>query len=199
MVYAVLAVAYAVGAVAFARPVPPFPTVALVARFMVAFGLPITATVIYLLFRSLWKHDTVRTGNGAFQATYRAIVFWVVLFVSILHVFVAAVLLGIADDRAIASRAVVFLLGSLFIAVGNLLPRTRPNIALGLRTRRTLANVQVWQQVHRVGGYATVLWGCVTAIAAVAVSKDLLGGVLSLTAVLALGAVIVSYRRYACA
>ena len=75
----------------------------------------------------------------------------------------------------------------------------RPNIALGLRTRRTLANVQVWQQVHRVGGYATVLWGCVTAIAAVAVSKDLLGGVLSLTAVLALGAVIVSYRRYACA
>ena len=60
MVYAVLAVAYAVGAVAFARPVPPFLTVALVARFMVAFGLPITATVIYLLFRSLWKHDTVR-------------------------------------------------------------------------------------------------------------------------------------------
>jgi len=196
MTYAVLAVAYAIGAIVFFRADSPWLVASITSRVLVSFGLPITATVIYLLFRSLWKHDTIRTGNGKFQATYNAIVLWVVLFVSILHAFVAAALVGIADNRAVFSRAVIFLFGSLFVAIGNLLPRTRPNIALGLRTKRTLASVQAWQQVHRVSGYAAVLFGAVTAIAAIGVSKDLLGGVLSLSAALALAAVVVSYRKY---
>jgi len=169
------------------------------ARAEIAFGLPITILVLYLIFRSLWRHDRIRTGNGAFEATYHAIVFRTMVFVFAMNALLMLALTDVMDrfgSHTWGKRVVVLMLGLLFIGVGNLLPRTRPNIALGLRTKRTLSNVQLWQHVHRISGYAAVLFGAVTAIAALAVSKDLLGGVLSLTAVLALGAVIVSYRRY---
>src|SRR5204863_266127 len=162
-------------------------------RLEVAFALPIAILVLHLLFRSLWRHDRIRTGNGAFEATYHAIVFRTMVFVFAMH---ALLMLALTDamnslgSHTWGKRVVVVMFGLLFIAVGNLLPRTRPNIALGLRTKRTLANLQVWQQVHRVSGYVAVLFGAVTAIAALAVSRDLMGGVMSLTAVLGIIAVI---------
>jgi uncharacterized membrane protein len=88
--------------------------------------------------------------------------------------------------------------GLTFVAVGNLLPRTRPNIAFGVRTARTLANTQLWQQVHRVSGYAAVAFGALVAIAGLmAPMRDVVAGVLSLAAVLAVFSVFVTYRRYA--
>ena len=95
-------------------------------------------------------------------------------------------------------RVVVVMLGLTFVAVGNLLPRTRPNIAFGLRTARTLANAQLWQQVHRISGYVTVAFGAVVAIAGLmAPLRDAVAGLLSLAAVAAVIAIFVTYRRYA--
>ena len=71
---AVIALGIVAGAVAYPKLPGPFLDDHLVARFMVAFGLPVTATAVYLLFQSLWTHDRVRSGNGAFEATYAAIV-----------------------------------------------------------------------------------------------------------------------------
>jgi len=194
----VIALGFLVGAAAY----PYLPIAALDNKLglhlEVAFALPIAILVLHLLFRSLWRHDRIRTGNGAFEATYHAIVFRTMVFVFAMH---ALLMLALTDamnsfgSHTWGKRVVVVMFGLLFIAVGNLLPRTRPNIALGLRTKRTLANLQVWQQVHRVSGYVAVLFGAVTAIAALAVSRDLMGGVMSLTAVLGIIAVIVTYRR----
>jgi hypothetical protein len=194
----VLALGYLAGTPVFVKPVPPFLTIALVARVMVAFGLPMTATVIYLLFRSLWQHDRVRTGNGAFEATYAAIVFRVVVFVTMLHGFVVAVLMGLAADRVVMSRAVVFVFGALFVAIGNLLPQTRPNVALGLRTARTLSNAQSWQQVHRAGGYAAVGFGVVTAVTSLMLTNSGTGAaIISAAAGIGIATVFISYRRSA--
>ena len=57
------------------------------------------------------------------------------------------------------------MLGLTIVAIGNLLPRTRPNVVFGVRTTRTLSNAQLWQQVHRVGGYVTVGLGVIIAVA----------------------------------
>src|SRR5262245_28574518 len=57
-------------------------------RFLVAFTLPTTALVVHMLFRSLWKHDRVRSGNGAFESTYHAIVLRVLIFIVALHMLV---------------------------------------------------------------------------------------------------------------
>ena len=84
-------------------------------------------------------------------------------------------LAGMYLPKIWAMRAVVVLLGLTFVAVGNLLPRTRPNVAVGIRTRQTLSNSQIWNRVHRVGGYVTVFWGAVIALSAIALSGQVLG------------------------
>jgi len=91
----------------------------------------------------------------------------------------------------------VVLLGVTFVAVGNLLPRTRPNVAVGVRTKQTLANAQLWQRVHRVGGYVTVFWGIVIAIAAVTLSGQALGATIGSSGVAAVGILLVSYVKHA--
>jgi SdpI/YfhL protein family len=195
---AVLFVGYLVGFTAFPYLRGTFLEEKLSARIMVAFTLPTTALVIYGLFRSLWKHDRVRTGNGAFEITYHAIVLRVLLFVLVLHTLVMVVLTGAIDAdglRSSASRAVVVLLGVVLIMIGNLLPRTRPNIAVGVRTTRTLTNAQVWQQVHRVGGYATVGLGFVIALTGLVLARESVGPVISAAALFAAVAVLVSYRK----
>ena len=121
------------------------------------------------------------------------------LFVLVLHTLVMIVLTGAIDAdglRSSASRAVVVLLGVVLIMIGNLLPgSTRPNIAVGVRTTRTLTNAQVWQQVHRVGGYATVRLGVVIALTGLVLARESVGPVISAAALFAAVAVLVSSRK----
>ena len=194
---AVIAIGFVAGALAYPRLPGLFLEQSLFARVEVAFGLPTTALIIYALFRSLWAHDRIRSGNGAFEATYSAIVFRVLVFVVALHGLVMAELVGVQLPHTWAMRAVVALLGLTFVAVGNLLPRTRPNVAVGVRTKRTLANGQLWTQVHRVGGYVTVFWGAVIAVSAIALSGQLLGLVISTAGIASLAILFASYRKYA--
>jgi uncharacterized membrane protein len=199
----VLALGFIVGVPAFIKPAGAFLEAELVPRLLVAFGLPLTAAAIYFLFRSLWSHDTVRTGNGAFEATYQAIVFRVMVFVVAMHTLLVIALtdtMNVIGSHTWGKRVVVVMFGLTFVAVGNLLPRTRPNIAFGLRTARTLANTQLWQQVHRVGGYAAVAFGALVAIAGMAAPmRDLIAGVIGLAGIAAVIVVLVTYRRYASA
>ena len=94
---AVLVVGYIVGLIAYPNLPGPFLDEEISARIMVAFTLPTTALVIYTLFRSLWKHDRIRSGNGAFEATYHAIVLRTLLFVLALHALVMIELTGAMD------------------------------------------------------------------------------------------------------
>jgi len=203
---AVLAAGYLAGLAAYPHLPGPFLDQARFARILVAFTLPTTALVIYSLFRSLWRHDRVRTGNGAFEFTYHAIVLRVLLFVLALHTLVMIELTGAlgtvgldtSPDRATsAGRAVVVLLGVVLVAIGNLLPRTRPNVAVGVRTKRTLNNPLLWQQVHRAGGYTTVALGIVIAVTGLVLTHKIMGAVVSAAALVAAMTVVVSYRRYA--
>ena len=195
----VLVLGYLVGLVAFPKLPGPFLDVKLSARILVAFTLPTTALVIYTLFRSLWKHDRIRTGNGAFESTYHAIVLRVLLFVLALHVLVMIELTGVMDASGLhlfAGRAVVVLLGAVLVAIGNLLPRTRPNVAVGVRTARTLTNAILWQQVHRAGGYAMVGLGIVIALTGLVLKHEALGAVVGGAALFATMTVLISYRRH---
>ena len=197
---AVLAMGYLVSLLAYPKLPGPFLEQKVSARILVAFTLPTTALIIYALFRSLWTHDRIRTGNGAFEFTYHTIVLRVLLFVVALHGLVMMGLTGAMNAlgfRLSAGRAVVVLLGVVLVAIGNLLPRTRPNVAVGFRTTRTLANAQLWQQVHRAGGYATVGLGIVVALTGLVLTHEALGAVIGAAALFAAMTVLVSYRKYA--
>ena len=196
---AVLVIGYLVGLIAYPNLLGSFLDEKVSARVLVAFTLPTTALVIYTLFGSLWKHDRIRSGNGAFELTYHAIVLRVLLFILALHVLVMIQLTRAMEAVGlplVSSRAVVVLLGVMLVTIGNLLPRTRPNVAVGVRTTRTLASAQLWQQVHRAGGYATVGLGIVIVITGLVLAHEALAVVISAAALVAATTVLISYRRH---
>jgi len=196
---AVLVIGYLVGLIAYPNLLGSFLDEKVSARVLVAFTLPTTALVIYTLFGSLWKHDRIRSGNGAFEITYHAIVLRVLLFILALHVLVMIELTRAMEAVGlplVSSRAVVVLLGVMLVTIGNLLPRTRPNVAVGVRTTRTLASAQLWQQVHRAGGYATVGLGIVIVITGLVLAHEALAVVISAAALVAATTVLISYRRH---
>jgi hypothetical protein len=172
------------------------------ARAQIAFSLPLTTLIIYLLFRSLWRHDRVRSGNGAFEATYHAIIFRTMVFVFGMHALLMLALTDVMDvvgTHTWGKRVVVVMLGLAIMAIGNLLPRTRPNIAFGVRTARTLTNPQLWQKVHRVGGYLTVALGAIILVAGIVITNNAAAGLVLLLVVLAVAIMFFTYRRYASA
>jgi uncharacterized membrane protein YphA (DoxX/SURF4 family) len=134
-----------------------------------AFALPATAAVIYATFRPLWR-DTI--GPSEVTGTYKAITLQAVLFVLVLYALALATLADVPGLRPIAPRAVAVLVGVFFVGVGNLLPRTRPNLLIGLRTARTLDDRELWARIHRTCGYLAVGFGVVVALASTFLSRD---------------------------
>ena len=109
--------------------------------------------------RIILAKDTSNPGNGSLAMTYGRILSGVILFIVALHLLTVAAVGGTLPAVSWLARAPIVLFGLLAIWVGNLLPRTRPNLALGIRTRRTLWNRDAWIRTHRVAGYAAVFLG----------------------------------------
>jgi hypothetical protein len=135
-------------------------------QILTIFLLPTTASVIYVVLRSLQKRQLMVADAMTPDPAVQAIIFWILLFLICVHVIVLAVLIGVQAIQPWASRAVVMVLGLTLMAIGNLLPRTRPNLALGIRTSRTLTDRHLWMLIHRVGGYICVAIGTVTVLTA---------------------------------
>jgi len=136
----------------------------IVQQILIVFLLPTTATVIDVGVRSLQRRQLLVADAMTPDPALQSIVFWILLFLIGVHLMVLTVLLGVRAVQPWASRAVVMLGGLTLIAIGNLLPRARPNVALGLRTSRTLADRRLWMPLHRMAGYMCVGVGIVTVL-----------------------------------
>jgi hypothetical protein len=167
-------------------------------RPFIAFLLPTTAAVIYALARRVWARDPIRDGDEPFEGGYDAIFFSVVVFIVSLHLMVLAALTGaVPAQRVWLLRGTLVLIGLVMVRIGNLLPRTRPNLAFGIRTWRTLSDRRMWMRLHRTAGYVTVALGALIIVAGLFLSRPLLNNVLAFSVPSALAVMIVSYRRYA--
>ncbi len=65
-------------------------------------------------------------------------------------------------------------LGIVIAAVGNFMPKCKMNTFVGLRTKWSMANEDVWFKCQRFGGAATVLYGISAAAAGAAFSSPAL-------------------------
>jgi len=168
-----------------------------IARPLIAFLLPTTAALVYILARRVWLRDPVRDGDEAFEPTYDAIFFSVVLFIVVLHLLVIGMLTGVLPaHRAALVRGTMVLFGLLMLRIGNLLPRTRPNLAFGIRTPRTLINREFWMRLHRIAGYVTVVLGSVVILSGTFLSHQRMDNVLGPAALAAAAVLVVSYKKY---
>jgi uncharacterized membrane protein len=165
------------------------------ARPAIAWFLPTTAVVVCGLFGVLWRRDPLRRENGTVEGTFDAILFRLVLFLIALHALILVNLVGLMPGRGVAGRSVLVLFGLLLIGVGNLLPRTRPNIILGLRTARTLTDRALWIRMHRLGGYLLVALGAIVVVAGALLSGPMMHAVVGPCALFSCAVFVVSYRR----
>ena len=96
-----------------------------------------------------------------FEPTYAIVVTGVVGLVMLLHVALVASVAG-WPDWTMNGAGVVLGLGT--AAIGNLMPRVKPNWIAGIRTRATLSDPALWTRTHRYFGGLLVLVGIGVAI-----------------------------------
>lgn len=168
---------------------------------LAAWLLPTAMLVTDALLRGLSTRHPVDAATEAHALSlYDAIMLRVIVFVTAVHALVLASLLGMLSGHGWAGRVVPLMLGLTMISVGNLLPRTRPNLAIGIRTRRTLSDRALWIRVHRSAGYVTVACGGVIVLSGVSVPGRVGSGMILLVAPIAFVATWFfawSYARHA--
>jgi uncharacterized membrane protein len=144
-----------------------------IGRLLIAFLLPTATLLLPLLLNALWTRDPVRDRNEEAERMYQGIVLRVELLILGIHI---AVLTAFAtalqsDVIQVLARLVPMMFGIAVVSIGNVMPRLRPNLVIGIRTRNTLSDRAVWMATHRIAGYIAV--ACGLAIAAAPLSLAL--------------------------
>jgi hypothetical protein len=180
-------------------------------RAWLAFGFPTVALALWLLFLvassrggfAVHKRLFGRWAPPAslepkaiarFRSTYDLVVALVIAFLLVFHLTVVTLAAGGPPSVA---RAFLLLLGLGLAVMGNVMPRTRPNPIMGIRTRATLDDPVLWARVHRLfGGLLAGSGVLVMLLAILAVRYALIGfiGALLLSCLIVFG-VLVNLRR----
>lgn len=146
-------------------------------RWVAVVMMPVVAAVVWLLLelgrsraglrlaRHLFSDAPEALGEPAtmdrFRSTYDTIVLSVVLLVLGVHAGMVAAMLGY---ETVAPRIINVVMGISLVAAGNVMPRLRPNLMAGVRTRRTLTDPHLWRATHRLLGLAFVIAGTITVL-----------------------------------
>ena len=148
-----------------------------------------------LLFQFLPRLDPKKRSYERFQKYYEA-------FAVVMTAFVA-VIMGIALVESFrpgtlsVGRAVSILLGLLFLFMGNMMGKIKPNYFFGARTPWTLADPDVWNKTHRLAGRLLCLAGLATVLSALLLPEAVLFAVLMISILAAaLGSILMSYLWY---
>jgi uncharacterized membrane protein len=125
--------------------------------------VPAVMVAVWLVTRLLPRIDPRRDNYAKMQSTYDFVVNAILTAMLAMHFAVIAAALGYPVPMR---RFVPLLFGAFFVALGNVLPRARPNWWFGVRTPWTLSSDRVWARTHRVAGYAMTITGLTVVVAA---------------------------------
>jgi uncharacterized membrane protein len=134
-------------------------------RPLTAFLLPTVALAVCATHRQLAAGDPLQANYALFRPTVELVLDAAVTFIIAVHLVLLAVVL--AGPTAWLAHLPPLLVGLALIVVGNVVPRFRPNLALGIRNRWTLESDVVWARTHRLAGYLAVAGGMAVLVAAV--------------------------------
>lgn len=127
--------------------------------------MPILMIILWGLFAVLPRIDPRRRNYEKFRGTYETTIAAVLGVTLVIH---GALLASALGWHVPMQRVALLGVGALFVVIGNMLPRARPNWFFGIRTPWTLSSDRVWERTHRVGGPVMVLSGVVIMLAAFA-------------------------------
>jgi uncharacterized membrane protein len=142
-------------------------------RFWGAFGIPLLNAGIYVMMLVTPLIDPRRENYRKFAGAYRVFRTVFVVFMTGVYLLVLASAFGY---RIPVDRAVMAGISILFLVMGNYMGQVRHNYFVGFKTPWTLANEQVWQKTHRLGGRLWVAAGAIGLVASLL--RGTRGGVL---------------------
>ena len=160
---------------------------------LTVFIFPGIIFLITILFQVMRRTDPNSDNYDKFQREYHRYTFVIGL------VFFAVQIMTIAAAfRMDFNVNLIFCLGigSLFIFIGNLLPKTKHNYFIGIRTPWTLADEQNWFRTHRLAGKIWVLGGLIVALTALAPESFQVPVFLTILAVMVVTPFVYSYTEF---
>lgn len=124
------------------------------------FGLPAFMFFMHLLVIFVLNKDPKRKNMPSIMMDLMYV------FLPLLTVFLMGITIGYSLGIEInIGFFTSMLIGIIFIAIGNYMPRVKQNYSMGIKTPWTLNNEEVWNKTHRLGGLCFVLMGIGTIIA----------------------------------
>lgn len=158
-----------------------------------AFVIPVVMLGITGVMRLVPLIDPRRENYPKFSGMFEVLFISITAFMLGTHLVLLAAGLGypVAIERWLPIG-----LGALFIVIGNLLPRARPNWFVGIRTPWTLSSDRVWEKTHRMGGYVFVMLGVIVAVAGGLSARLMVPGLAVLISFAALSVIVYSYVEW---
>ena len=148
-----------------------------------------------LLFQFLPRLDPKRRNYEKFQTYYEAFSLVLVAFIAVM--MGVALLESFRPGTLSMGRVVSALVGLLFLFVGNLMGKVKPNFFMGIRNPWTISDPDVWNRAHRLGGGLFFLTGLVTVVSAILLPEPVTFAVLMAgTLLTALIPTVMSYFWY---
>jgi len=101
--------------------------------------------------------------------------------------------LGVEINMAVLAPIIA---GTLFVFLGNLLPRFKHNYSFGIRTPWTLANEQVWRRSNLIGGRIMFFGGLLMILCAFLPTTWMLVGFFLILAITVITPLVVSFMYF---
>lgn len=124
--------------------------------------MPGVAALVFVLMAVLPRFDPGRANYASFAGAYTLLRTAIVGFFALMYAATILPLHGIALEM---SSVVSLATGALFIVIGGMMGRLRPNWFTGIRTPWTLSSKRSWVKTHRVGGWAFIGVGVAVLVA----------------------------------
>ena len=158
-------------------------------KLVAVFVLPGVLLILNLLFPVLLNMDPK---NKNMDEKIKTLVRWIIPVVSVLCAGVTlAEACGVESKMALIGPMIM---GVLFVAIGNFLPKTTQSYTVGIKLPWTLNSEENWNRTHRMAGFLWVAGGIVMIITA------LLGlgfaGMIAMIVLMAVVPTVYSYMLY---
>jgi uncharacterized membrane protein len=133
-------------------------------KFWVLAMTPLIALAIYALFLVLPKLDPLHPNDPSLRRQYTLFAAALVGFFTLIHGLVIA---WNFDVKINVLRVIAPATGALFIIIGMILPKTKRNWFMGIRTPWTLSSDIVWDKTQQLGGKLFIASGLIACIGVV--------------------------------
>ncbi len=162
-------------------------------RVVATFVLPILMLLFWLLWAVLPHVDPIAPGFKGFRHVYDFAWILIVAFMAYVYALILEADMGVHINML---QSIMPALAGLFVMLGALMPMTKRNWFIGVRTPWTLSSDEVWKKTHQVAAVLFILSGLCIFAGSYAPADTIVWYIVLPIALSVIGAVAYSYVLY---